>query len=199
MAKYYDVWSPAEKKMQKQLEKIKSIIFYPFITILTLLKISPNMITLLSAAFGIIASVVMVHNLTGAVIWLAAALILDGLDGALARALKKVTKKGSTIDVIGDQTTIIATSTGMGIAGIASLALGITYSFLYALLVMLTLYRNREGKPHRYVLRPRFYVYGLLLLFALTGINLLNSAMLLFSVIIGAYVIIDMIWLLRKN
>jgi phosphatidylglycerophosphate synthase len=88
--------------------------------------------------------------------------LLDGLDGPLARQQKCASRRGSFTDTLADQ--IVVTATTLALMTTAPPILGIwaggAYIFLYAMVVAFAMVRTALGVPYNWLIRPRFWVYG---------------------------------------
>ena len=99
--------------------------------------------------------------------WLAFSLlfahvIIDGLDGPLARHLGTDSWAGSFADTTCDQIVLAAATITMMCHPdqiIATLP-GSIYLFLYTIVVVFSMVRNALGIPYRWLIRPRVVVYA---------------------------------------
>ena len=99
---------------------------------------------------------------------LLAHVIVDGIDGPLARFQNVAGPRGSFTDTLADQVALAASTLTfiaaepLGLPGLGLFAGG-AYLFLYTVVVAFAMVRNALDIPYRFVLRPRYWV--LLLLF----------------------------------
>lgn len=190
---YADCWSPSERKMKGFFENIKSILFKPLVFVLIKLQISANFVSYLSAIVGLIAVLYMWYDIKLATIFLILSLILDGLDGSLARATKTNNLNGSLTDCFTDLIVISASSIGLIATGLVNPIIGGIYLVSYPLLITFSVLRNILNCPKKYVFRPRFIVYAIFIFYAFSSINILNiilapiSLILLFQVTTDFY------------
>jgi phosphatidylglycerophosphate synthase len=88
--------------------------------------------------------------------------VLDGLDGPLARHLGIASRRGSFTDTLADQ--IVVTGSALAVMATPTTGLGVwtggLYVFLYAMVVAFAMVRNALGVPYSWLIRPRFWVYG---------------------------------------
>lgn len=88
--------------------------------------------------------------------------LLDGLDGPLARRQGTASRRGSFTDTLADQ--IVVTASTLALMASSPPALGIwaggSYVFLYAMVVAFAMVRTALGVPYTWLIRPRFWVYG---------------------------------------
>jgi len=194
-----DCWSPVERKLKNGLEIAKAFLFCPILLILSRFGITPNMVTIFSAFLGVVSAIFVGINRTISVLLLAGAVIGDGLDGAMARKTKNNDAKGSVTDCFYDQVVITATTMAYAQAGMIRPAIAVYYGATYPILIIFSIIRNRLGIPNHYVLRPRMIIYGLFTLYVFSGINVMNEAAGLFSMIFTGYIFNDFYTLKKRT
>lgn len=86
--------------------------------------------------------------------------LLDGLDGPLARFRGSASNRGSFTDTMADQVVVTATTLTMIHAGHASAWAGGSYVFFYTVVVGFSFVRNALAVPYSWLVRPRFLVFG---------------------------------------
>jgi len=193
-----DCWSPSERKAKHFFEETKAVVFYPLLQLLLFLKISPNMVSFLSATLGLSATVYMWIDLRISVFMLILSLVLDGVDGSLARMTKKNSTSGSLTDAFADQITISSTTIGFIALGFVDIVSGSIYLLSYPIIILFSIIRNALNFPQKYVFRPRILVYLAFALFVYTDINILNITVLVFGVILLTQIFIDFLFLKNK-
>ena len=87
--------------------------------------------------------------------------LLDGIDGPLARHLGVASPRGSLTDSFVDQIVVTATTITVMSACPEQLSVwaGGTYIFAYTLVMAFAMVRNALKVPYSWVVRPRFFVY----------------------------------------
>ena len=90
-------------------------------------------------------------------------ILLDGLDGPLARHARMASTKGSFLDTFCDQLVVTVTTFSLMQAGIISGLCGGFYVFTYAMVVLFAMVRNAMKIPYPWLIRPRFIVYAWML------------------------------------
>lgn len=181
---YADCWSPSERKTKRELEEIKGFLFSPFIHILAKLGVRANMASYVSALVGLVAAVFLGYNLKTAAILLIVSLLIDSIDGALARVTHTNNVKGSLTDGFADQIVISATTIGFIAINLLTPIIGGLYLVLYPIVIIFTILRNVLNIPRKYVLRPRLIVYGCFILYVFSSINILNYVVLPISIVL---------------
>lgn len=86
--------------------------------------------------------------------------LLDGIDGPLARHLGRAGDRGSFTDTAADQVVVSATAIAMVYTGHAGAWAGGSYLFLYTLVVAFAMIRNALAVPYSWLFRPRFVVFA---------------------------------------
>jgi phosphatidylglycerophosphate synthase len=88
--------------------------------------------------------------------------ILDGLDGPLARHLGVASRRGSFTDTLADQIVVTASTIALVAAPQPAVSgwVGALYLFAYAMVVAFAMVRNALGVPYSWLIRPRLWVYG---------------------------------------
>jgi phosphatidylglycerophosphate synthase len=133
----------------------------PLLRLLARLRITPNHLTLLSLFTGL--------AFTPAFLWgsratsfalLLAHLVLDGLDGPLARFIGKASNRGSFTDTMADQVVVTFSTVTLIHAGYAGAWPGGLYVFFYCMVVLFAMVRNALAIPYAWLVRPRLVVYA---------------------------------------
>lgn len=193
-----DCWSPSERKMKYIFEYFKKILFYPLVKLLVRLKITANMVSYFSAIVGLISVAFLWYDIKISAVLLLTSLIMDGIDGSVARATKKNNLQGSVTDSFSDQITISASTIGFIAIGIINPIIGGIYLVLYPIVIIFSILRNILNCPSHYVLRPRIVIYGLFILYCFSSINIIDYVMLISSAVLLVQVIRDFYFLRGK-
>mgnify|MGYP001185419908 CR=1 FL=1 len=125
---------------------IQRIISIPFLGIGVMLRISPNFISLISILFIFLSSyLILIKMFLVGIILLALAVILDCVDGEVARVLKKTSVLGERLEALGaDLVTMV---------GIPSISIWMFfYNDLTVLIVFFSLYTGIKTESFLYIL-----------------------------------------------
>jgi phosphatidylglycerophosphate synthase len=125
--------------------------------------ITPNSLTALSFLAGVAFCPLWFVSHAAALVALALHVLLDGLDGPLARQLGTASRRGSFTDTLSDQSVVTAVTVTLIADRVIGVAPGGLYIFLYAVVVAFAMVRNVLAVPYSWVVRPRFAVYAWLL------------------------------------
>jgi phosphatidylglycerophosphate synthase len=86
--------------------------------------------------------------------------IIDGIDGPLARFRGTASPRGSLTDTVCDQVVVATTTAALIHMGYIDAITGAIYLFCYTLVVAFAMIRNAMEIPYPFALRPRFFVYA---------------------------------------
>lgn len=193
-----DCWSPSERKLKNFFETWKKYLFYPIIKLLIRLHVTANMVSYFSAILGLASAIYILYDIKISAILLIISLLMDGIDGSLARELNAPKLQGSITDCFADQIVISSTTIAFIAIGIIDPIIGGLYLVVYPTHITFTILKNIINKPNRYVFRPRIFVYIAFWLYAFFGINYLNYTVLPISIILLLYIFHDF-YSLRKH
>jgi phosphatidylglycerophosphate synthase len=91
---------------------------------------------------------------------LLAHVLLDGLDGPLARYTDRASNRGSFTDTVADQIVVAFSTVTLIHATHVGAWPGGLYLFFYSVVVIFSMVRNALAIPYSWLVRPRFLVYG---------------------------------------
>ena len=156
------VYSSGELVLIRWFHVWKDAFFSPVLRFLSANGATPNALSIFSAAVastGFLFAVFLWQPLwfIGG-IWLH--LLLDGLDGSLARLLRSDTLFGSYMDVVCDQVGIISACAYMLVFRIVDPVLVLFFGIFYILVIASSFFLGSIHRPLRYVLRPRIIVFA---------------------------------------
>jgi phosphatidylglycerophosphate synthase len=199
MRKYADIkqedtiYSTAEMKAMVEFNKIKIFFLHPIVKLLDKIGVTPNMISLFSAIVVISAfafSYVFLNPIYFVVgIW--THMIMDALDGTLARYQNKTSSNGAIIDSLCDHFGIILACLFSYLFVIADGFNILAFAILYSILIGLIFYLLKNKSSFFFIIRPRLYLYTTITIdvFCLTHITdyivLISSIIILVEIIIG--------------
>ena len=153
----YSEW---ERRFMRQSQDVRDRLFRPLLVALVRWRIMPWHITLLSVLAGLGFGFALAGGrpLT-ALGLLAAHVVLDGLDGPLARYRNVTSNAGACADALADQAIVMTSLAAMMQAGYADAWPGGLYLLFYTLVVVFALVRSALAIPYAWLIRPRFLVY----------------------------------------
>ncbi|MFH1509427.1 MAG: CDP-alcohol phosphatidyltransferase family protein [bacterium] len=191
--------SKEESGFWNKWNNMKKPIFEPFVKICQILKIQPNWISYTAIVLSIVFYFLISKDILWATVILFAGLLLDGLDGPVARATGKAGPRGAITDVTADMLAITFTAMAWAKIGLVEYNLTVIYVLFYALILFSTFVRNAMDKPHGYmIIRPRLTTYILFLFFVIWNVNLLPVAFWMSVVYLGIVLVMNFVVIRRE-
>ncbi len=121
--------------------------------------IHPNTLSIIGALAAVLVPVSIEIGVILPVLLIIIHLLLDGIDGILARTCGLKSVSGSIIDSVCDHIGIIFISLAISIAFPDYRLITIIFVIAYTLLVLLAYAMSFLKSPFKYIIRPRLYVY----------------------------------------
>lgn len=182
--KYLDEYSQTEQSYYNKVRGWRDDILMPLARFFNRIGVSANQLSF----FGLLILAGFVYFVVDrpdlAAIFLILHILMDGIDGAVARTNKKDDMSGSVVDTVVDHTGIFIVILTLGFFELIDPNIGLVYIYFYTVMVFLIIVRYLLKIPVRMVVRSKVLVYGLYALWAFTGINFMNEALLVFSVLL---------------
>ena len=118
-------------------------------------------------------------------------MILDGLDGPLARITKVASRRGSFTDTTSDQIVVAVTTITIMCppSPLIELVPGTTYIFVYTVVVVFAMVRNAMNIPYGWLMRPRFIVYICIFLEINFFAGITNYVVCFFTLFLGIHMV----------
>ena len=104
-----DCYSGGERAAMEWTQRARGRLLGPLLRLLATLRVTPDHLTLASLLVGLLFCVLWFWSPAAALAALLIHVLLDGLDGPLARHLGVASRRGSFTDTVADQTVISAT------------------------------------------------------------------------------------------
>lgn len=174
-----DSYSSLERKFLAPVRRLLSVVYTPFVRALAALRITPNVVSFsqVLAAIGVVLLIPTQPRL--AFVLFVIAIALDGVDGALARALNCSTPFGALFDQYCDHIREIVVVSGLALYGALNPFLaglyGLTYPAFNLTLYICNLYRV----PVALAFKSYLVVYPAIFLYLWFGINVNSWAVAL--------------------
>ncbi|MBL7040904.1 MAG: CDP-alcohol phosphatidyltransferase family protein [Pirellulaceae bacterium] len=155
-----DCYSASERAAMVFWQKVRAVTLRPLLDVMARCRLRPDHLTLLSAFVGLLFCPLYFWSKPAAFAMLVLHVVLDGLDGPLARHTNTASRRGSFADSMSDQLVVVAsTITLMSEQTIGVLA-GSVYICGYTVVVLFAMVRNALSIPYSWLVRPRFFVFA---------------------------------------
>jgi phosphatidylglycerophosphate synthase len=154
-----DCYSSGERAGMVRFQHLRARLLDPLLQLLSRMKITANHVTLFSLVVGLGFCAVWWQSPQWALLCLLLHVLLDGLDGPVARHQGKASAKGSFTDSMADQLVVTASMIVLMVDQYVSILAAAIYIFTYSMVVAFAMVRNALEKPYSWVARPRFVIY----------------------------------------
>ena len=155
-----DCYSGGERRWMEYTQRVRGVVLGPLLRGMAKVGLRPDHLTVLSLLAGLAFCPLYFYSVPWAMVALALHVILDGLDGPLARHLGVASRSGSFTDTMADQAVITASTLTLMYTGDAGVFSGALYIVAYTVVVLFAMARNFLDVPYSWLFRPRFLVYA---------------------------------------
>ena len=158
-----DCYSSFERDAMAISRQGRAYLFGPLLRLLNAWYVTPDHLTMLGLIAGLAFCPLYFWWQPAALFALSLHVLLDGLDGPLARLKATDSRSGSFTDTVADQIVVAATTITLMFAGALSPTAGGAYIFFYTVVVAFAMVRNSLAVPYSWLFRPRFLVFAWLI------------------------------------
>lgn len=151
----------------------------PLVRFLVLLQVSPNAVSASQIAVGIVIVFIMGSLPQLAFLLFLGTLLLDSLDGALARAYGRHSQFGALFDQLCDHTRETLMITAVALQGALHIAAAVLYPLVYAMFNFLLFLCNYKSAPLPWAVKSYLIVYPALFLYTFFGVAWMTPAVAL--------------------
>jgi len=198
MKKHLNYFSEKEARHIENFKNGRTKWLNPLARSIAKMGITADMVSILGfvMVFGFVYFVE--RNPYAAMVLLLLHVMIDGLDGPVARVTGKAGNRGALLDIMCDHTGIVAATAGLVYYGLVNGVVGLAYIYIYTIMIVFTIVRNVMRISPKIVVRTKYYIYILFAVYVFTGMNYLDGAMLLFSAIMLVSVLNDFFAIRKK-
>jgi phosphatidylglycerophosphate synthase len=155
-----DCYSAREQAAMAVWQKLRGVTLRPALNILASCGIGPGHLTLLSALAGLLFCPLFFWAKPAAFGMIALHVLLDGLDGPLARHTNSASRRGSFTDAMADQLVVVFSTIVLMSTHTVDVLAGSVYVVAYTVVMLFAMARNALSIPYSWLVRPRFFVYA---------------------------------------
>jgi len=197
MSNFPDSYSSLERKLLAPARNLLRAIYSPLVRVLAALRVPPNAVSFSQVVLGVVVVALVPTHPRVAFLLFVAAIALDGVDGALARATNRATRFGALFDQYCDHIREVTVVAGLALHGALNPFLAGLYGLTYPGF-NLTLYLcNSHRVPLSSAIKSYLVVYPALFVYLWFGANVLDLAVGLAIVLMGLIVILGL-WRLKR-
>ena len=136
-----DCYGSWERAAMNASRRFRIKLFGPLLPAIDKWGVSADAITLISLVFGLAFCPLYFESVPMALTALLVHVVLDGLDGTVARLKGTASPKGSLADTMADQIGVTGVTATLIVSGMVGTYIGVIYVFLYTLVVVFSVVR----------------------------------------------------------
>ena len=185
---YFNYFAESEQAGQERFQKVRDGLFGPLVRLLIRCRVTADLISLLSLAqlvpFGYLVLTAEDSQqiaIASVFVWLH--VILDALDGPIARTTGTAGPAGAFTDMCVDHSGMLITMCILTAAGLVNPTAAVAYVSSYTVAVAFTIWLNMIGHPFKLVIRTKYLLYVFVTANGLFAANFIGQAVVLFCVI----------------
>ena len=174
-----DSFSTFERRLVGPYRATFARVTAPLVRLLVWLRVPPNAVSASQVAIGIVIVLVFGSYPQLAFVLFMSTLVLDSLDGALARAYGRTSQFGALFDQLSDHTRETLMIAAMALHGALHVVAAVLYPLVYAVFNFMLFLCNFKQAPIPWALKSYLVVYPAFFLYAFFGLNWLTAAVTL--------------------
>jgi CDP-diacylglycerol--glycerol-3-phosphate 3-phosphatidyltransferase len=161
------------------------VVTRPLVAALARLGVPPNALSVSQIPGGFVVLALVPDHPRWAFVLFVGLLLLDGLDGALARATGRASTFGALVDQYSDHVREVTVVGGMALYGALAVLPAVLYGVLYTGLNLTVYLANLHGAPVPWAIKSYLVVYPALFAYLWWGVELLTPAVVLSEVLMA--------------
>ncbi|MCY3800941.1 MAG: CDP-alcohol phosphatidyltransferase family protein [Chloroflexi bacterium] len=191
-------YSTLETRALGPFRALLARILIPIVWLLVKLKVPPNAVSLSQIPVGIVAASLVAYSPRVSFLLFVIAVVIDGIDGALARRLGKESAHGALVDQVSDHAREIAMIAGLAFSGALNGGLAAAYAFSHPFSNFMLYLGSAKLVRAPFAVKTWMSFYPFLFLYLWFEINYLDIAA---AISTGAMVIVSfwLLWSLRNR
>lgn len=179
----FNFFSKRGKKLMYKFRNLRDVFFLPISKTLMKIGVTANMVSYIGLFF-LIGFIYYVNlNPVLASIFLLVHVLIDAFDGPLARLVKQNGDSGAFTDILCDHTGMAVVIITLIWAKLANPIIASIYIYIYTILIIFVIVRNKMNIPIGLVMRTKYYAYILYGIYAFWNFNYLNFGLIIFNIL----------------
>jgi phosphatidylglycerophosphate synthase len=187
-----DCYSAGERRWMEYGQRLRGKFLDPLLSKMTVCKIVPDHVTLASVIFGLLfVPMWMTGHPWWAILAVLLHVLLDGLDGPLARYQQTDSQQGSFTDSFCDQIIVSAVTITLmsGTEPLIGIWAGSLFMVLYVGVLAISMVRNALRTPYSWLVRPRFFLFAAIPIELWTIPNVVSAVVWVSNVLLALKVV----------
>jgi len=152
-------FSSTEAPFEERFAGWRDRFFSPVCAILANLGVSPAAVSVTGVLMLAGVWIFFISRPKLAVLFLALYILFDGIDGCVARKMKRASIAGGFVDILCDQTGMAVVTILLMAYNFISPVLGGFYIFAYTIMIAVTVARNALGAPPQWIFRTKYFLF----------------------------------------
>lgn len=162
MSEHLHYFSGSERAKQQRFSDARTRFFGPLLPLLTRLRCTPDSLSFLSLLSMAGFVYFLPESIGAAMAFVALHVLLDALDGPLARHQGNASNAGAFTDICVDQAGLAVAVLSLLFYGMLPEFFAAAYLASYLVMIVFLVLLNRLGSPVRFVLRSKYFFYLLI-------------------------------------
>ena len=176
-------FSDSELDYMKKFQDFRNKLFYPISKLFMKIGLTANFISYIGL-FVLSGFIYFIKtDLKLALVFLFLHVFIDAFDGPLARLMNQDGDSGSFTDMICDHTGMVIVVVTLIWANLINPVWASIYLYLYTILIIFIIVRNKLNRPISFVIRTKYFLYTLFGILAFFGMNYLDQGILIFNLL----------------
>lgn len=163
MSEHLNYFTGSERRKQQCFCALRTRFFRPLLVLLDRMGFTPDLLSLLSLLSMTGFVYCAPTNMIAALGFVALHIVLDGIDGSLARLQGTASNAGALTDICVDQGGLIVAMLTLIYYSMVDAFLGAWYLVMYLVMITFLVVLNRLASPVRFAVRSKYLFYVVLL------------------------------------
>jgi len=186
MSEHLNYFTGSEQKKQQRFSDVRTSFFHPLLVLLNRMRVTPDLLSL----FSLLSMAGFVYyvptNMIAALGFVALHILLDGIDGSLARFQGSASNAGALTDICVDQGGLIIAILTLIYYSMVDAFWGAWYLVMYILMITFLVVLNRLSSPVRFAIRSKYFFYIVLLIDVYSTQNMMPLFLIVFALYMTA-------------
>lgn len=187
-----DSYSAFERRFIGPFRRRMARVTRPLVLVLARLGVHPNVLSISQVPLGFVVLALVPSYPRLAFLLFLATLLIDGLDGAVARETGRVSRFGALLDQYCDHVREITVVAGMALWGALAVLPAVLYGVVYVGLNLTVYLANAHQAPVPWAVKSYVVVYPALFAYLWFGLDVLTPAVVLSELLMLAVILIGL-------
>lgn len=181
MSEHLNYFTGSEREKQQRFCTARTSFFKPLLVLLDRVGITPDFLSFLSLMSMIGFVYYVPENMLAALGFVVLHILLDGIDGSLARYQGTASNAGALTDICVDQGGLVIALLALIFYGMIDAFFGAWYLVMYIIMITFLVLLNRLGSPVRFAIRSKYFFYILLGVDLLVAKDIVHPFLVVFA------------------